>query len=52
MRRYTAAYLKDGEQATYRADESAEILLLGLPDEARIGALPLIADETQDSAAA
>ena len=52
MRRYTAAYLKDGEQATYRADETAEILLLGLPDEARIGALPLIADQTPDSAAA
>jgi hypothetical protein len=52
MRRYTAAYLKDGEQATFRAEETAEILLLGLPDESRIGMLPLVADETEDSAAA
>jgi hypothetical protein len=52
MRRYTAAYLKDGEQVTFRADETTEILLLGLPDESRIGRLPLIADDTQDSEAA
>ena len=52
MRRYTSAYLKDGEQATFRADQTAEILLLGLPDESRIGSLPLIADDTEESAAA
>jgi hypothetical protein len=52
MRRYTTAYLKDGERATFKADETAEILLLGLPDESRIGTLPLIADETQESSAA
>jgi hypothetical protein len=52
LRRYTAAYLKDGEQTTFRAEETAEILLLGLPDESRIGMLPLIADETQESTAA
>ena len=52
MRRYTAAYLKDGEQATFRAEQCAEVLLLGLPDESRIGKLPLIVDDSQDSAAA
>ncbi|MGA2025362.1 MAG: hypothetical protein ABSH23_11450 [Steroidobacteraceae bacterium] len=52
LRRYTATYLKDGEQATFSAEQTAEILLLGLPDESRIGTLPMIADESQDSAAA
>jgi hypothetical protein len=44
--------LKDGEQATFQADETAEILLLGLPDESRIGKLPMVADESEESAAA
>jgi hypothetical protein len=52
LRRYTATYLKDGEQATFSAEQTAEILLLGLPDESRIGTLPMIADDSQDSAAA
>jgi hypothetical protein len=52
MRRYTTVYLKDGEQATFQADETAEILLLGLPDESRIGKLPMVADESEESAAA
>jgi hypothetical protein len=52
MRRYTAAYLKDGEQCTFKAEETAEILLLGLPDESRIGKLPVLVDDGEDSAAA
>jgi hypothetical protein len=52
MRRYTAAYLKDGEQATFSAEETTEIQLLGLPSEALIGSQPLVADGTEDSVAA
>lgn len=47
MRRYTAAYLKGGERASFTAYETAEILLLGLPDESRIGTPPLIADHSE-----
>ena len=49
VRRYTTVYLKDGEQAEFRARETTEIQLLGLPDETRIATLPLIADDIQDS---
>jgi hypothetical protein len=35
-RTYTSMYLETGESATYRADETSEILLLGLPDVARM----------------
>jgi len=52
VRRYTTVYLKGGEQAAFRARETTEIQLLGLPDEARIATLPLIADDSQDSEAA
>jgi hypothetical protein len=40
MRRFTAAYLEDGEQATFQADETTEIQLLGLPCESLIGRQP------------
>jgi hypothetical protein len=52
MRRHTALYLKDGEQATFKADETTEIQLLGLPNEALIGTQPLVADGSEDSVAA
>ncbi len=35
-RRLTALHLEAGERATYRAEESSEILLLGLPEIARM----------------
>jgi hypothetical protein len=35
-RRYTALYLESGESASFRAAETSEILLLGLPDVARM----------------
>jgi hypothetical protein len=35
-RTYTSMYLETGESATYRADETSEILLLGLPDVTRM----------------
>jgi hypothetical protein len=35
-RQYTALYLETGESATYRAAETSEILLFGLPEIARI----------------
>jgi len=50
MRRYTAAYLADGDQATFAAEETAEIQLLGLPSESLIGRQPLTADEKTDAA--
>lgn len=46
MRRFTAAYLGDGEQATFQADETTEIQLLGLPSESLIGQQPQSADES------
>jgi hypothetical protein len=52
MRRHTALYLRDNEQATFRAAETTEIQLLGLPDESLIGNQPLVADGTEDSVAA
>lgn len=52
MRRHTALYLKDGETASFRADETTEIQLLGLPNEALIGKQPLVADGSEDSVAA
>lgn len=52
MRRHTALYLKDGEQATFRSDEATEIQLLGLPNEALIGRQPLVADGSEASVAA
>jgi hypothetical protein len=52
LRSYTAVHLKGGEQATFSADETVEILLLGLPDESLIGKLPLVADGAEDSAVA
>jgi len=45
-RRYTAAYLEDGEQATFKAEETTEIQLLGLPSESLIGQQPQAADES------
>jgi hypothetical protein len=36
-RRYTAVALGDGEQATFQAEETTEIQLLGLPSESLIG---------------
>jgi hypothetical protein len=35
-RKYTALYLESGETAAFRADETTEVLLLGLPDIARM----------------
>jgi hypothetical protein len=35
-RRLTALHLESGEQATFAADETTEVLLMGLPDVARI----------------
>jgi hypothetical protein len=35
-RKFTSMYLDTGERATYRAGETSEILLLGLPDVARM----------------
>jgi redox-sensitive bicupin YhaK (pirin superfamily) len=46
MRRFTAAYLGDGEQATFQADETTEIQLLGLPSESQIGQQPQSSDES------
>jgi len=46
-RRYTAAYLADGEQATFQAEETLEIQLLGLPSESLIGQQPETADESE-----
>ena len=44
-RQYTALYLEAGERATYRAGETTEILLLGLPEIARMRTpLPLDLD--------
>jgi hypothetical protein len=45
-RRYSAVYLEDGEQATFKAEETTEIQLLGLPSESLIGQQPL-ADESE-----
>jgi len=45
-RRYTAAYLEDGEQVTFQAVEATEIQLLGLPSESLIRRQPEIADES------
>jgi redox-sensitive bicupin YhaK (pirin superfamily) len=45
-RRYTAAYLEDGEQATFQAEETTEIQLLGLPSESLIGQPQETADES------
>ena len=36
MRKYTSLYLADGERATFHADETTEILLMGLPEIARM----------------
>jgi hypothetical protein len=36
FRKYTSLYLASGESATFKANETAEILLLGLPDIARM----------------
>jgi len=47
MRRFTAAYLADGEEATFQAEETAEIQLLGLPSEPLICRQPLQADEPE-----
>lgn len=49
MRRYTAVYLKRGEAATFTADETAVILLLGLPDVALMRPQPV--SEKQSAAA-
>jgi hypothetical protein len=46
-RRYTAVYLEDGEHATFQAEETTEIQLLGLPSEALIGQQPVAADESE-----
>jgi hypothetical protein len=48
-RRYTSVYLKDGEQATFDAEETTEIQLLGLPSESLIG---VPAEDVEESAAA
>jgi hypothetical protein len=49
MRRYTSVYLKRGETATFAADETAVILLLGLPDVALMRPQPV--SEKQSAAA-
>jgi len=36
FRKYTSLYLASGESAKFRADETSEILLLGLPDISRM----------------
>ncbi len=38
FRRYTSLYLDGGERAVFRAAETSEILLLGLPEVARMRA--------------
>jgi hypothetical protein len=48
VRRYTAAYLEDGEQTTFEAEERTEIQLLGLPSESLIGR----ASEAEEESAA
>jgi hypothetical protein len=45
-RRYTAVYLEDEERATFQAEETTEIQLLGLPSESLIGRQLQAADET------
>jgi hypothetical protein len=45
-RRFTAAYLEDGEQAVFQAEETTEVQLLGLPSEALIGQQRQAADES------
>ena len=47
LRRYTAAYVRDGEQAVFTAQTSVELLMLGLPDESRIAKLSV--DAVKDS---
>jgi hypothetical protein len=45
-RRYTTAYLGDGEEALFEAEEVMEIQLLGLPSEAAIGRRCAAAEES------
>jgi hypothetical protein len=47
LRRYTSAYLEDNEEATFQAEETTEIQLLGLPSESLIGRQPQEADEPE-----
>jgi hypothetical protein len=47
-RRYTAVYLEDGERATFQAEETTEIQLLGLPSESLIGRQSEAADESAE----
>ena len=47
-RRFTAVSLDDNEEATFQAEETTEIQLLGLPSESLIGRQPLQADESEE----